>query len=118
MQRPSMRSRLLTVGLVFAGASSIADAGHAEDLARAVYDLDEGSALGAGPAKEHSGIVKSRNWPDVYWMHNDSGDEPRIYPVRRSGEVVKSEREPKTPGVTIAGAINVDWEDITVDDRG
>lgn len=118
MQRPKVRSCLLTAGLVFAGAGSIADSGHAEDLTRTVYDLGEGSALGAGPAKEHSGIVKSRNWPDVYWMHNDSGDEPRIYPVRRGGEVVKSEREPETPGVTIAGAINVDWEDITVDDRG
>jgi hypothetical protein len=51
-------------------------------------------------------------------MHNDSGDEPRIYPVRRSGEVAKSEREPDRPGVAIAGAFNVDWEDITVDDRG
>ncbi len=34
--------------------------------------------LGPGPAKENSGIVKSRNFPDLFWMHNDSGDEPRF----------------------------------------
>lgn len=84
----------------------------------ATFDLGKGKRLGDGPAEEHSGIVRSRNWSDVFWMHNDSGDEPRIYPVRRNGKVEKSEREPDNPGVDIAGAINVDWEDIAVDDRG
>ncbi|QDT72205.1 hypothetical protein [Lacipirellula limnantheis] len=99
--------------------SSRCNGAAAADLDRpATFDLGKGTPLGVGPAKEHSGIVKSRNWPDLFWMHNDSGDEPRIYPVRRSGEVVPSEREPENPGVQIAGAINVDWEDVTVDDRG
>ena len=74
--------------------------------------------LGPGPAKENSGIVKSRQHADVFWMHNDSGDEPRIYPIRINGEVYKSERYPGTPGVLIGGAINVDWEDIAVDNEG
>lgn len=115
-------SRFRVVNLVVALAViSIGDFSRsfADDAARRTdFDLGEGRKLGEGPAKEHSGIVKSRNWPDLFWMHNDSGDEPRIYPVQRSGEVVKSEREPENPGVTIAGAINVDWEDLTVDDRG
>jgi hypothetical protein len=34
--------------------------------------------LGPGPGKENSGIVKSRRQDDVFWIHNDSGDEPRI----------------------------------------
>lgn len=93
--------------------------GCADDAARATpFDLGKGKKLGDGPAAEHSGIVKSRNFPDLFWMHNDSGDEPRIYPVQRNGKVAKSERDPDNPGVEIAGAINVDWEDITVDDRG
>jgi hypothetical protein len=82
------------------------------------FDLGEGRPLGEGPSRENSGIVKSRNWPDLYWMQNDSGDEPRIYPVRRDGSVYQSEREPGTPGVLIGGALNVDWEDIAVDASG
>ncbi len=33
------------------------------------------------PIDELSGIVKSRTYPDVYWVHNDSGDEARIFAV-------------------------------------
>ena len=82
------------------------------------FDLGKGHPLGEGPAKENSGIVKSRQWPDVYWMQNDSGDEPRIYAVRRDGSVYESDRYPDSPGVLIGGAINVDWEDIAVDASG
>lgn len=74
--------------------------------------------LGPGPAKENSGIVKSRNYPDLFWMHNDSGDEPRIYPVHRDGTNYINERYPDEHGVLIGGAINVDWEDITCDADG
>ncbi|WP_442485098.1 hypothetical protein [Aeoliella sp. SH292] len=70
--------------------------------------------LGVGPAAENSGIVRSRNHDNVFWMHNDSGDEPRIYAVRRDGSVYPSERYPDTPGTLIGGAINCDWEDIAV----
>jgi hypothetical protein len=70
--------------------------------------------LGGGPATENSGIVRSRNHDNVFWMHNDSGDEPRIYAVRRDGSVYPSERYPDTPGTLIGGAINCDWEDIAV----
>jgi hypothetical protein len=42
--------------------------------------------LPPGPVKENSGIVRSRRIPDLFWMHNDSGDEPRVYPIRRNGE--------------------------------
>jgi len=89
-----------------------------EDKHGSIVDLGPGRPLGEGPAKENSGIVKSRQWPDVFWMHNDSGDEPRIYPVHRDGSVYASSRYPEMPGVLIGGAINVDWEDITVDASG
>jgi len=81
--------------------------------------LEHGKPLGAGPVKENSGIVKSRNFENLFWMHNDSGDEPRVYPVRRDGSVYVAERYgPDQPGALIGGAINVDWEDITTDSRG
>lgn len=67
---------------------------------------------------EPSGLVKSRLWNDVYWAHNDSGDIPRIFPVRRDGTIYASERYGAAHGVHIPDAVNVDWEDITTDDKG
>ena len=66
-----------------------------------------------GPATENSGIVQSRTNPEIFWMHNDSGDEPRIYAIRRDGTGYRGVRYSETPGTLIGGAINVDWEDIT-----
>jgi hypothetical protein len=74
--------------------------------------------LPPGPVKENTGIVRSRRIPVLFWMHNDSGDEPRVSPIHRNGEAYHSTREPQTPGVLIGGAINVDWEDITIDEEG
>src|ERR1700749_359141 len=73
-----------------------------------------------GPAgsKEVSGIVASRQWPGIFWVQNDSGDEPRIYPVDRHGRLKKSARIADAPGVLIGGVINSDWEDIAVDASG
>ncbi|MEM9160163.1 MAG: hypothetical protein AAGB46_14050 [Verrucomicrobiota bacterium] len=74
--------------------------------------------FGPGAEKENSGIVKSRFQDDLFWTINDSGDEPRVYPVRRDGSVWGSERYDEVSGILIGGGINVDWEDIAVDDAG
>jgi hypothetical protein len=74
--------------------------------------------LGPGPGNENSGIVKSRNHDDVFWIHNDSGDEPRVYAVHRDGTSYEDERYPEEQGVLIGGAINVDWEAIAIDNAG
>lgn len=69
------------------------------------------------PLNEMSGIIKSTRYPDTYWVHNDSGDVARIFAIRAQGSVhippVFDRRE--WPGVKIADATNVDWEDITSD---
>lgn len=67
---------------------------------------------------EPSGLVKSRLWKDVYWSHNDSGDLPRIFAVHRDGRIYPSERYGAAHGVHIPDAVNVDWEDITTDNKG
>lgn len=74
--------------------------------------------LGPGARKEVSGIVRSRRDPSVFWTENDSGDEPRIYPIRADGGVVPCERYPDVPGTLVGGAINCDWEDIALDASG
>jgi hypothetical protein len=58
---------------------------------------------------ETSGIVKSRRYPDVFWIMSDSGNPPAIHAIRRDGKVVASFR---------VAAPNVDWEDIATDDAG
>ena len=116
----------LLLALLAAGASARAAA---ED---AVVTLVGTAELGPGPARENSGIVASRHHDDTFWMINDSGDAPRVYAVRRDGSVHGAARGSadyvaasphagadgyEVPGVLIAGAINVDWEDIALDSR-
>jgi len=67
---------------------------------------------------EVSGMTAS-GWPDVFWLHNDSGDEARLFAIDSQGDVLmpgylasRYQNEP-WPGLQILNAWNVDWEDIT-----
>ncbi len=73
--------------------------------------------LGPGAKKEISGIVRggrTHHSQPVFWTQNDSGDEPRIYPILADGTLIQTVREPGTPGTLIGGAINSDWEDLAL----
>ncbi len=61
---------------------------------------------------ESSGLVKSRRYPDkdVFWTHNDSGDTARIFAVTSKGAILRI--------VKIPHAENVDWEEISMDEKG
>lgn len=77
---------------------------------------------------ELSGIAKSQ-YDDAYWVHNDSGDAPRLYAIDGEGKVLippflrnqyhgedaERGKEPY-PGLRVELAANIDWEDITVAD--
>ncbi len=71
---------------------------------------------------ELSGIVKSKTYQNVYWVHNDSGDKPRIFAINRAAEVLVPpesnllDAEKPWQGVMINGAKNRDWEDIAIYD--
>jgi hypothetical protein len=58
---------------------------------------------------EASGIVKSRRYPGVFWVHNDSGHPAALYAVRRDGTLIR-EYAVRAP--------NIDWEDIAADGEG
>jgi hypothetical protein len=58
---------------------------------------------------EASGIVKSRRFPGIFWVHNDSGNPPLLFAVRSDGRIVRRFR---------LAVPNLDWEDITIDDQG
>jgi hypothetical protein len=77
--------------------------------------------LTAAPLAEVSGIARS-GYSGVFWVHNDSGDEARIFAIDRTGtpivpDFLASQFVDKPwPGIAIRNAWNIDWEDITVDD--
>jgi hypothetical protein len=56
--------------------------------------------------REASGIVASRQNPGVLWVHNDSGDEARVYAIDAKGDFLGT--------CNIRGAKARDWEDIAV----
>lgn len=67
-------------------------------------ELVDTAVLRARRLIESSGITPSHRVPGVYWTHNDSGDEPRLYATDSAGDDLGS--------VLVAGADNVDWEDL------
>ena len=56
--------------------------------------------------KEVSGMVKSLRFPGNFWVHNDSGDDPIIYRVNDSLQIVQE--------VFLEDAEHFDWEDISI----
>ena len=66
-------------------------------------------SLAHKPIAEASGIVASRRYPGIFWVHNDSGNDATIYAVKSDGALV-AEFPVEAP--------NIDWEDIAIDDSG
>jgi len=55
---------------------------------------------------EASGIVASRKSPGVLWVHNDSGDSPRVFAIDAKGALLGIYR--------VENARLQDWEDIAI----
>jgi len=83
------------------------------------------------PVDETSGIVRSRWQENVWWVHNDSGDEPRLFAIDSTGAVhvapwhagdyasgagADTSDKPVWPGVQLGAAAHIDYEDIAVED--
>jgi hypothetical protein len=83
------------------------------------------------PVDEMSGIVRSPQFENVWWVHNDSGDEPRLFAVDSTGTVplapwrrdayavgaaLDTTDRPAWPGLHLGAAAHVDYEDIAVED--
>ncbi len=54
--------------------------------------------------RETSGLARGRTNPDVFWTHNDSGNETELFALSTDGTLAAR--------VTIEGAKLSDWEDI------
>ncbi len=74
-------------------------------------DFTEGNRIALGTVedtnlKEISGIVASVKNPGCFWVHNDSGDDARIFLINSTGKLVAT--------VYLDRIDNRDWEDITI----
>lgn len=84
------------------------------------------------PVDEISGIVRSRWQENVWWVHNDSGDSPRIFAIDSTGAVhaapwhagdyafgarADTSSKPAWSGVQLGAAAHIDYEDLAVEDR-
>lgn len=100
-----MKKHLIVGLLCAAGCAAL----HAEDVADPTTRPFVVGRLEAEAIKESSGIVASRKHPGVFWTHNDSGNPPVLYAVRRDGSLINA-----FPTKCVA----FDWEDIAIDDEG
>ena len=81
-------------------------------LCQQALDLKPVATLKEAAITEMSGIAKSRQFKDTYWVHNDSGDSARIFALRADGKSISP-----AGGIKIDGAVNHDWEDIAVEGK-
>lgn len=91
------------------------------------YQLSAPITVKHPPIAEMSGIIKSQQYPDTYWVHNDSGDSARIFAINSKGEALIPPFESRYwvnepvagrsewPGIKVDNASNIDWEDIALD---
>ncbi len=75
------------------------------------------------PIDEQSAIVKSQTYENVYWVSNDSGDEPVIFGLTSEGEIIIPDFMKRRyndqsgrvyPGIKILGAVLHDWESMAI----
>ena len=71
---------------------------------RLFYDEEVLAQLKDRRIDEASGIAESLRYPGHFWVHNDSGDEARIFLINRQGETVVT--------LMLQGITHRDWEDI------
>ncbi|MEI7652337.1 MAG: hypothetical protein WCJ96_10065 [Verrucomicrobiota bacterium] len=79
--------------------------------------LRSAGKLDMGLIPECSALWASPSMPGVFWTLSDSGNKPMIVPIHADGSLVLT---PKGywKGVTLKGAVNVDWEAMTGDKDG
>lgn len=97
-----MRWCALTAGAALCLLAASASALECPDL---TFDAEVGQVQ-AGALDEASGLAVSWHDPRVLWTHNDSGDRPRLFALRRDGKLLGT--------FDVPGADAVDWEDLAI----
>jgi hypothetical protein len=86
-------------------------AAHAEKGTEVVPGVRQIGTISNRHLTESSGVVASRQHPEVFWTHNDGGGPRKqiLFAIRRTGESLGEFR--------VTGALVHDWEDIAIDDE-
>jgi hypothetical protein len=95
----SVTLALLTAGACDLLAQSSRPAGY-EDVPTPLAVVHDGRIV------EASGIAASRRHPGLYYVHNDSGDSPRVFLIDRQGAT--------RAVIRLQGAQAIDYEDIAM----
>src|SRR5690554_2307724 len=66
--------------------TSLLSACLSQEVPEATLELVPHARLTHPPLSEISGITRSISRDDLYWIHNDSGDEARIFAINGDGE--------------------------------
>jgi len=83
----------------------------AADAANLRWSAPEYAGVFSDPdLDEVSGLAASRAHPGLYWAENDSGNGPKLMAIKPDGSRVAT--------MSVAGAENVDWEDLDAFDLG
>ncbi len=113
-----MRLPLLLILLTATATLSAQDVLSVELPVADTLELTATATFETETINESSGIVHSRQFDEVYWTLNDSGDSARIFPFALDGSVFQPEWMHDFQGIAIQDAVNIDWEDIAADDQG
>ncbi len=76
------------------------------DLCGAPAEPWVSGAIGSAQLHEVSGVVASGLSADRFWVHNDSGDAPRLYAIDDQGALTQT--------VELTGITARDWEDLAL----
>jgi hypothetical protein len=90
---------VLATGACSSGETAVVDSEDACGVPQVLGQLPE-------PLAEASGIARDPRNPDLFWLHNDSGNDPLLFAVDGTGALVNR--------VWVAGTENVDVEDIAL----
>lgn len=96
----------LKIFVIFAGIALAASASFAQPCP-SFGPVQQVGTVAAPALTEASGLMISRDNPGVLWSHNDSPDIVRIFALSEAGTQLAD--------FTLAGAAQVDWEDITLE---
>ena len=104
MRKTSRSLAALIIGAAL--ASPVVQSAHAV-ACPAWGAVQTGAAIAEPSINEASGLVMSGDHPGVLWMIEDSLNPPILWAINTQGQTVGQ--------FTLSGAINVDWEDISID---
>ncbi len=106
LQHIFLTSLLTCLALTFASCNKVDQRDFEVALDSTLFQVGRPLAEVTDPRLEEvSGMVVSRENPDHLWVHNDSGDEPKLYLIDLEAQIKMT--------VTLEGIEAIDWEDMT-----